>query len=437
MRGLGSRAVAGGAFVGLLVLLGPASAWGTTRYAAPGGTAPDTVCVTPVAAPCSINEAAAGPEVRAGDEAVIAPGDYSDTAGDLGGQGAVTIFAVDVHGAPGQPRPLITLNENAPNGGFVLTGPGARLAHVEVDSAAAQSNLAVFDGVVEDVVARSSFTDGIACRQSDGVIRDTACFAGGNSEVAVGIGTNGGSFTPILRNVTAIAAGTSGTALSYAYDPGTAGTLDAKSVIAEGAGTDVQAQAFGAGASSTLNLDHSAYDTVSATGSNGGTATVTPPGTGTNLTAPPLLDADGFHELPSSPTIDSGITDGSSGTADIDGEARTMGALPDIGADEFNPPPPTSGGPVAGSPDDTPPDGSLGKQPRKRSGSRIARFTFTSTEAGSQFRCRLDRTPYVPCSSPFSKRVKPGEHRFSVQAVDAAGNADSSPATYRWRVLAG
>jgi hypothetical protein len=431
IRGAGSRAVVGGTLAGLLFLLGPASAWGTTRYAAPGGVAPDTVCVSPQAAPCSIHEAAAGPDVADGDEAVISPGSYSDTAGDLGADGSVDIMReVNVHGSSGQPRPLITLNSNRPFGAFSVDPERARLAHVEIDSFVSTVNLTVFAGVAEDVVATNSGqAAAIACEQFDGVIRDSACTASGTGAAALGVEETEVSVGPVIRNVTALATGTFGDALLFSYGPAVMATVDAKSVIAEGAGADVAVS--GGTETSTVKLEHSDYDNVVAFDLD-----VTPAGTGTNITAAPLLAADGIHELAGSPTIDAGAIDDSSGAADIDGQGRTIGSAPDIGADEFKPPPSPGGGPVGGGAGDGSPDGRLGKRPRKRTIRRIARFTFSSAEVGSQFRCKLDRTSFVPCSSPFSRRVKPGKHRFSVEAVDAAGNVDPSPATYRWRVLA-
>jgi hypothetical protein len=50
--------------------------------------------------------------------------------------------------------------------------------------------------------------------------------------------------------------------------------------------------------------------------------------------------------------------------------------------------------------------------------------------------CKLDRKPQGPCTSPTKvKRLKPGKHVFTARAVDAAGNIDSAPATWRFRVL--
>lgn len=87
--------------------------------------------------------------------------------------------------------------------------------------------------------------------------------------------------------------------------------------------------------------------------------------------------------------------------------------------------------------DSTPPNGKIGKKPKKRTTKRTAKFTFSSSEAGSTFKCKLDRKPFRSCTSPFKKKVKPGKHRFQLEAIDAAGNVDPTPATYRWKVIEG
>jgi Ca2+-binding RTX toxin-like protein len=61
-------------------------------------------------------------------------------------------------------------------------------------------------------------------------------------------------------------------------------------------------------------------------------------------------------------------------------------------------------------------------------------FLFTAEEPGARFRCKLDRRGYAGCRSPRAFRVGPGEHAFRVFAVDAAGNRDPSPASFRFRV---
>lgn len=81
------------------------------------------------------------------------------------------------------------------------------------------------------------------------------------------------------------------------------------------------------------------------------------------------------------------------------------------------------------------PDTKIGGHPRSKTTVLTARLRFSSTEPGSSFRCKLDRKPARPCASPFRAKVRPGRHTFSVQAVNAQGVADPSPAVFRWKVL--
>jgi len=61
-------------------------------------------------------------------------------------------------------------------------------------------------------------------------------------------------------------------------------------------------------------------------------------------------------------------------------------------------------------------------------------FRFASNEPGSRFRCKLDGKPYRPCRSPHTLLVKAGRHVVRIVAIDPAGNADPSPAVFRFRV---
>jgi hypothetical protein len=80
------------------------------------------------------------------------------------------------------------------------------------------------------------------------------------------------------------------------------------------------------------------------------------------------------------------------------------------------------------------PETKISKHPRKKTSQRKAKFSFSSSQAGSSFQCKLDKGPFKPCRSPFKHKVKPGRHRFSVRAVNSAGVADGSPAVFGWRV---
>ena len=85
-------------------------------------------------------------------------------------------------------------------------------------------------------------------------------------------------------------------------------------------------------------------------------------------------------------------------------------------------------------PDTTAPETTI-KSKRKRFTKPQARIRFSSSEPGSSFECRLDKRPFKSCASPKKlKRLRDGKHKFFVRAIDAAGNADPSPARLRFRV---
>jgi hypothetical protein len=82
------------------------------------------------------------------------------------------------------------------------------------------------------------------------------------------------------------------------------------------------------------------------------------------------------------------------------------------------------------------PNTKIKKRPRNRSDDDSPTFKFKSTEAGSKFKCKLDRKPFKGCHSPKTFHgVDPGKHVFKVKAIDADGNADLTPAKDRFRVL--
>ncbi len=326
--GAGSRAKIVAGLGAALMLFGAASASATVRYAAPGGAATPAACQdpTPGAPRCSIRDAAAGSGVGAADEVVIAPGNYSDA--DLG-SAEVGLVAGNVHGPASGPRPVITVNGNL--AAFNLNQPGEKLSDVEVISTTAANGIILQLGTVERVVVRSSAPGAIACRQFNGLLRDSACLTSGANATAVG-NTHGGINTPQVRNVTAVSTGTGSNGIHvHSFAQATLATV--RATIARGAGTDVKASRdLVAGTSASITMIDSNYAT---TDNQGGEATIT--SSGTQQTGVPQLAADGYHELPTSTsTIDLGSVDGSSGSTDVDGQARGGGvAYPaDIGADQ-------------------------------------------------------------------------------------------------------
>ena len=88
--------------------------------------------------------------------------------------------------------------------------------------------------------------------------------------------------------------------------------------------------------------------------------------------------------------------------------------------------------PIAWTVDTTPPDTVLAN-PGNVVGKRFPVFTFTATEAGSTFQCALNNAPFAACTSPDLVDVMgSGRQKFSVRAVDGAGNVDPTPAVYAW-----
>jgi hypothetical protein len=93
------------------------------------------------------------------------------------------------------------------------------------------------------------------------------------------------------------------------------------------------------------------------------------------------------------------------------------------------------GGGGGGTSDTEPPETRITKGPDKKTGKRKLKVKFESTEPGSSFQCKLDKRAFKACDSPFKKRVDEGRHKFSVFAIDAAGNRDATPAKLKFKVV--
>jgi hypothetical protein len=77
--------------------------------------------------------------------------------------------------------------------------------------------------------------------------------------------------------------------------------------------------------------------------------------------------------------------------------------------------------------DTVPPDTTITAGPQGTATSDSATFTFSSTQAPSNFECSLDSAPYDACTSPASySGLANGPHTFAVRATDAAGNVDAA-----------
>jgi hypothetical protein len=90
---------------------------------------------------------------------------------------------------------------------------------------------------------------------------------------------------------------------------------------------------------------------------------------------------------------------------------------------------------AAAPPSDAPPDTTIESGPGPVTNDNTPTFAFTATEIGSTFSCQVDAGQAATCTSPWTTPALPdGQHSVAVDATDAAGNADASPATRSFRV---
>jgi hypothetical protein len=88
-----------------------------------------------------------------------------------------------------------------------------------------------------------------------------------------------------------------------------------------------------------------------------------------------------------------------------------------------------------GAADTSPPDTMITSGPSGVVNTSEATFTFSSTESGSTFACKVDGGAFVACTSPKTYLgFADGSHTFQVRATDAAGNVDPTPATRTWTI---
>jgi hypothetical protein len=548
----------------LACLAAPAGASAAVRYASPTGSG--TACTQ--LNPCDIAEATrsfgAG-QVNPGDVIVIGSGTYQNVP-----EIDILDANVDLHGEAGQPRPTLVSIGNA---AVFSNESNVSISHLNIQHTGANATVGGISvsagsgagsGTIDDVVIHS---DASAFNAGGGTysLRNCVCWSAGDGDAGVNA-INGTTLT--MRNVTAIGTGSVNShGLRVSGGTGTASSVTGTNVIAhttsaDSSSDDVHANAFGAGSAGTATLDHSNYSNVFQFASPPATATVTPPGTNNNQTAPPVfVDAatGGFHQAGSSPTVNAGVTAGGNGTVDIDGETRANGTT-DIGADEFvdgdadgvadvvdNCPVdanadqanndgdtqgdacdpdddndtvidatdncaltanadqanndgdaqgdvcdpdddndtvndasdncaltanadqanndgdtqgdacdadddndgvddgadacPTQAGPSSngGCPesdikDTTAPETTISAHPAKRVFKRKTAFDLSSDDATAHFECSLDGAAFSPCGSSVQFRVKYGKHTFAARAVDPAGNADATPASWTWKV---
>jgi acid phosphatase type 7 len=115
---------------------------------------------------------------------------------------------------------------------------------------------------------------------------------------------------------------------------------------------------------------------------------------------------------------------------DGDGQLDAVDPCPDDALNGCVAPPPL---------DTTPPETTITAGPAEGSTTTQAdaSFSFSSSETNSTFSCQLDGGGFSPCTSPKTyDSLANGSHTFEVQATDAAGNTDDTPASSTWTVNA-
>jgi glucose/arabinose dehydrogenase len=119
------------------------------------------------------------------------------------------------------------------------------------------------------------------------------------------------------------------------------------------------------------------------------------------------------------------------GEEEASGEGGGSGPAKEEAPQTLSPPPLVAPPPVVGPVPQT----SIHGHPSKRKGGSRAAFTFSSTQPGTHFKCKLDGKPFRPCDSPqVYKHLAPGGHVFRVVALRMDGQRDPTPAVFRWKV---
>jgi Ca2+-binding RTX toxin-like protein len=302
------------------------------RYAAPGANGPDPCLQTD---PCELVHAVR--HAVSGDEVVVLPGDYALP------NGLFVNRRVDLHGVSGQPRPRLL---SAGGFGAIVFQTPASLSHLHIEATQddATGVLASTFGtpVLSDlvVVVSGQSTRAISIEDGNALVRDSVARAPSANSIAL---FAGGAGTVDLRNVTAWATGANSVGIvangcDATLDTciGGARTITARNVVTRGTVYDLSATTNSPTYPGTINVSHSNFRPGAVNVSAGAAVN----NQGNNQSAEPLFAnaaAGDFHQLPGSPTIDAGAGDDKIGPTDFDGQPRTMGAAPDIGADEFLP----------------------------------------------------------------------------------------------------
>ena len=467
-----SRGTCGAAAAVAVMLVGAPTATAAMRFAEPNGNGPAGAGQCVEADPCSLQAAIEDPAVVDSDEIVLLPG---ATGGAYESQADLINVedSISIHGRASDPLPVIPSTAMV---AMALT-TGSTLERVMVKSVdntlSAPFITVIAPGatlnrvVVQYDAASGPGTAALALGPNAQVFNSIVW----NSEAgrAVQMQASGpGSLTATLQNDTVIASG--GRGIFVGAENNADLVLNATNVIALGA-TDVRGETDSTpGTTTTINLQNSNFRGPVRAGTG---VTITNSAANGNQAALPVfvdVASGDFHQMGSSPTVNAGAKIGV-GNLDIDGEAREVGPVQDIGADEFvdgdtdgspdvadncpttanadqadgdgdglgdacdpNPTAPGGGGGGGGG-DTTLPATQITVQPKDKTRKKSATFEFIGTDARAVagFQCSLDGGAFATCTSPHTVRVKRGKHTFEVRAVDQAGNVGAA-ASDSWKV---
>jgi hypothetical protein len=321
--------------IGLLVA--PAAAEAANRFAEPGGDGAEP-CLS--SDPCSIGTAVNA--ASSGDDVTLLDGVPPDAPYVAASQLSVPA-GVTVHGTAGA-RAEIQSDSNV----AVSVPSTAAIRDVTISHTNINGIGLILDGGRADRVYARTDGDWGCELLAGGVIRDSVCFTT-TTDPNDGTGVNvfhpaASTANVVMRNVTAVASQPTVPGLRVQpFNAGAVLNVFATNVIAKGGSNPDIATTTSQG-QANVTLDHSNYTTISV---GSVLHTITAPASGTNQVGDLAFNnaaAGDFRQLVASTgTIDhgvAGVVNGVDlGTSDLDGEARTHGTAPDIGADEGGIPP--------------------------------------------------------------------------------------------------
>jgi hypothetical protein len=326
------RIVVTTALIAPLLLAAPAHA---TRFAASGGSASDPVCAA--ASPCTLQQALA--VSSSGEEILVAQGDYAVSAPsavpcsgpfDPVNPAGAGIYGSNrfIHGVAGRPRPRI-IADAASCVGLIVADAGSA-SHLEVlgsntTSPEAYALLIDGGGNANDIVTGGA--NGAVHMRNGARLLGSVIRSRPQDGASILSHFGSGVASSFVTNVTAL------------------GLMIADSVPINGLSDTVEIACLNsiatvgflarvtnpvAGSFANVNRNHCAGPALPPVGVNANT-----PDQGGNVAPAMLLPGD-YHQVLGSPTIDAGVLVAAivQIPIDIDGGQRTVGPLPDIGADE-------------------------------------------------------------------------------------------------------